>query len=183
VDTKPSIVEVVSEYTHLRRAGKEYVGLCPFHDEKTPSFFVNEDKGVFNCFGCNEHGDVFDFLMKKLGLDFKGVLDHLGVDSGTIPKTKPRKSIERQAAEVITTWADEMSLKISARMREIGRRSQTARTALGIEETDKDLLREEIESWGRQWAILEVMDDDLANPQLLPALWQQREAVEEIVNE
>ena len=59
---KPSIVEVIGQRVHLRKAGKEYKGLCPFHAEKTPSFSVNEEKGLFHCFGCGVSGDVFDFV-------------------------------------------------------------------------------------------------------------------------
>src|SRR3972149_1904219 len=61
---KPSIIEVLERYLPLRKAGKEYIGACPFHPDKIPSLSVNEDKGVFHCFGCGESGDVFDFLMK-----------------------------------------------------------------------------------------------------------------------
>jgi len=178
MDTKPNIVEVVSEYTHLRRSGKEFIGLCPFHNEKTPSFYVNEDKGVFNCFGCGKHGDVFDFAMKKLGVDFKGALAHLGQANGTIPITKPRKSIERQAAEVITIWASEMSLVLSAKMRALLEQSRLARTCLSIKGAD-----EALESCERQLEILNILDEDLANSQLLLGLWRQREAVEGVVNE
>jgi DNA primase len=64
IRSRASIVEVVSEYVTLRKAGRNFVGLCPFHREKTPSFSVNPDKQIFYCFGCGEGGDVFSFLMK-----------------------------------------------------------------------------------------------------------------------
>src|SRR3989442_9084905 len=57
-----NILQVVQEYVPLKRAGQTYKGLCPFHDEKTPSFHVNPEKGFFHCFGCNVGGDVFKFL-------------------------------------------------------------------------------------------------------------------------
>lgn len=67
---RANIVEVVTEFVVLKRAGKEYRGLCPFHSEKSPSFHVNPDKGIYKCFGCGEGGDVFAFLQKIKNLDF-----------------------------------------------------------------------------------------------------------------
>jgi len=64
------IVAVISEVVQLKKAGKNYLGLCPFHSEKTPSFTVSPDKQIFHCFGCNEGGNVFTFLMKHQGLSF-----------------------------------------------------------------------------------------------------------------
>src|SRR5690606_5381915 len=64
------IVDVVAEHVSLRRAGKNYVGLCPFHQERTPSFTVSPDKQMFYCFGCQAGGDVFAFLMRREGLSF-----------------------------------------------------------------------------------------------------------------
>jgi len=163
---KPSIVDTVSMYVDLRRSGTEFVALCPFHTEKTPSFSVNEDKGVYHCFGCGEGGDVISFIEKIEGVDFKAALAHLGL-VGAPPISKPRKSKERIAAEAISTWAEEMSLTLSARMRVLAR---------GMPDEKRD------EYCSRQWTILETLDDDLANPGSLPGLWKQRATVEAIVN-
>ena len=59
------IVDIVSESVSLRRAGRNFLGLCPFHAEKTPSFTVSPDKQIFYCFGCGAGGNVFSFLMKQ----------------------------------------------------------------------------------------------------------------------
>jgi DNA primase len=64
------IVAVISEVVHLKKAGRNFVGLCPFHSEKTPSFTVSPEKQIFYCFGCGAGGNVFSFLMKKDGLAF-----------------------------------------------------------------------------------------------------------------
>ncbi len=64
------IVEVISESVLLKRAGRNYVGLCPFHSEKTPSFTVSPEKQIFYCFGCGAGGNVFNFLMKHQGISF-----------------------------------------------------------------------------------------------------------------
>ncbi|MCJ7628093.1 MAG: DNA primase [Longimicrobiales bacterium] len=70
VRARADIVEVIGEHVALKRSGKDFKGRCPFHDERTPSFYVVPSKGFYNCFGCGESGDVFTFLMKRLGLSF-----------------------------------------------------------------------------------------------------------------
>ena len=64
------IVDIVSEAVLLKKAGKNFIGLCPFHTEKTPSFTVSPHKQIFYCFGCGSGGNVFSFLMKQEGLSF-----------------------------------------------------------------------------------------------------------------
>lgn len=71
------IVEVIGEYVQLQPAGKSYKGLCPFHNEKTPSFFVNKEKHLFNCFGCGEKGNAASFLMKYKNLTYVEALKNL----------------------------------------------------------------------------------------------------------
>ena len=64
------IVEYIGRFVSLRKGGKDHVGLCPFHNEKTPSFQVIPDKKFFHCFGCKASGDVIKFLMQFKGLSF-----------------------------------------------------------------------------------------------------------------
>lgn len=71
------IVEVVNEYVPLKRRGANYLGLCPFHKEKTPSFTVSPDKQIYKCFGCGQGGSVVQFISKLENLDFKETLEHL----------------------------------------------------------------------------------------------------------
>lgn len=71
------IVEVINEYVPLKRRGANYLGLCPFHKEKTPSFTVSPDKQIYKCFGCGQGGSVIQFISKLENLDFKETLEHL----------------------------------------------------------------------------------------------------------
>lgn len=77
-----SIVEVVSEYVQLRRSGGNFLGLCPFHGEKTPSFNVNPAREIFHCFGCGAGGNAFSFVMKMEGLSFPEAVKMLARKSG-----------------------------------------------------------------------------------------------------
>jgi len=71
------IVEVISAHTQLKKVGTSWSGLCPFHGEKTPSFSVSQEKGVFYCFGCQVSGDVITFVRDKEGYDFVGAVEYL----------------------------------------------------------------------------------------------------------
>ncbi|MDH4128258.1 MAG: DNA primase [Spirochaetota bacterium] len=78
IQNRINIVEVIGEHVSLKKQGKNHVGLCPFHIEKTPSFSVSEEKKLFYCFGCHEGGNVFHFLMKFKNLSFHESLVELG---------------------------------------------------------------------------------------------------------
>lgn len=71
------IVEVISQYVHLKRSGRNYFGLCPFHNEKSPSFSVSPDKQIFHCFGCGVGGNVITFISKIEGIGFKEAIENL----------------------------------------------------------------------------------------------------------
>ncbi len=96
VKDKLSIVDVVGQYVKLERAGNTLRARCPFHAEKTPSFFVSADRGTYHCFGCNVGGDIFSFVEQVEGLDFKGALKILA-DRAGIPLVyeRPEKKDER----------------------------------------------------------------------------------------
>jgi DNA primase len=78
---KPNIIEVIGQYVQLHKIGREYVGLCPFHAERTPSFSVNFEKQLFHCFGCGEGGSVFDFVMKIENCGFNTSVKKLGLET------------------------------------------------------------------------------------------------------
>jgi DNA primase len=96
-----SIIDVVGRRVRLTRKGRgEATGLCPFHNEKTPSFTVSEDKGFFHCFGCGAHGDVIGFVMRSEGLEFPQAVERLAGEAGMeVPRETPqdRERAERQA--------------------------------------------------------------------------------------
>jgi DNA primase len=77
VRNRADIVEVIGAQVRLRRAGRNFVGLCPFHSEKTPSFSVNAERGFFHCFGCGAGGSVFNFIMRTEGLSFPEAVESL----------------------------------------------------------------------------------------------------------
>ncbi|MFZ5779558.1 MAG: DNA primase [Pseudomonadota bacterium] len=108
-----SLSDVVGRKVTLkRRSGSEYAGLCPFHNEKTPSFTVNDKKGFFHCFGCGEHGDAVGFVMKTEGLTFPEAVEKLAREVNLpVPRATPaeRERAERvaslqQVAEEAARW-------------------------------------------------------------------------------
>jgi DNA primase len=82
IKAKLDIVEEIGAVVPLRKSGKAYKGLCPFHSERTPSFYVFPETGTWNCFGCHEHGDIFSFVEKQQNLDFRDTLALLAERAG-----------------------------------------------------------------------------------------------------
>ena len=82
IRAKVPIADVVGQRVKLVRKGREYTGLCPFHNEKTPSFTVNEAKGFYHCFGCGAHGGVIKFEMEAGGLPFMDAVTKLANRAG-----------------------------------------------------------------------------------------------------
>lgn len=93
------IADVIGEVVALKSSGRgQLKGLCPFHNEKTPSFTVSQDKGMYYCFGCQASGDVFDFTMRTQGIEFFEALQYLGIQAGievtsSTPKDKKRRDL------------------------------------------------------------------------------------------
>jgi DNA primase len=84
IKSRVDIVELASEYLTLKKAGRNFIGLCPFHQEKTPSFTVNRDKQIFYCFGCGEGGNVITFLMKIADKTFPEAIKDLAEKTGVV---------------------------------------------------------------------------------------------------
>ncbi|MDR1205494.1 MAG: DNA primase [Peptococcaceae bacterium] len=108
---RSDIVEIIGEYVSLKKKGQNYVGLCPFHEEKTPSFVVSLQKQIFHCFGCGKGGNVFTFLMEKDGLSFIEAAEKLAKRYGVELPKRPvneaweQKNAQRQRMFSINQWA------------------------------------------------------------------------------
>src|SRR5438874_13236112 len=99
VRDRTNIVAVVQESVPtLKRRGRSFVGLCPFHQEKTGSFHVNPERGFFHCFGCKESGSVVDFLMKHDGYTFPEAVHALAERAGIVIEETRFDAVERDAA-------------------------------------------------------------------------------------
>jgi DNA primase len=96
---RTSLVEVVSSYVQLKRSGRNYLGLCPFHTEKTPSFTVNEERGLFHCFGCGAGGTVFTFLMRIERIEFPEAVEQLAKRAGVVLPRREESGVEGEARE------------------------------------------------------------------------------------
>ena len=95
-----SLVDVISRRVPLKKKGQNYWGCCPFHNEKTPSFSVNEEKGFYHCFGCGEHGDIISFTMKSENIDFKNAISELANMAGIkMPEFKQKTQQQIEAEE------------------------------------------------------------------------------------
>ncbi len=98
IRSQADIVDVVSDYVTLRKAGKNYKGLCPFHDEKTPSFSVNPERQIYHCFGCGKGGNVFSFLMEHENVTFVEAVRHIARRLNiTIPNTYRQREAGSEA--------------------------------------------------------------------------------------
>jgi DNA primase len=100
IKSQLDIIEIVAKYVKLRRVGKYYSGLCPFHKETKPSFYVSPELQIFKCFGCGESGDVFKFLMKIENLSFNEVLEKIKLDYGLETKINSEVKLNKKILEI-----------------------------------------------------------------------------------
>ncbi len=117
IKTRLKVSNVVSKTVNLKKRGKEYVGLSPFKNEKTPSFTVNDEKEFFHCFSTGEHGNIFDFVMKTQNLKFGEAVKSLANLAGMRPYTFSKQDEEREKnweeyksiyAKYVNTYHDQL---------------------------------------------------------------------------
>jgi DNA primase len=152
-----NIVDIISEFLNLRKRGKNFIGLCPFHNEKTPSFTVSEDKQIFHCFGCHNGGNVFKFLMDYEKISFveavKSIADRLGIQVEFEDQQSPEKQSEQEILYDVNDFAAKYfsNILLNENEGEIGRKyfhqrkikSQTLRAfGLGYAPSKRDAFVE-----------------------------------------
>ena len=105
IKTRLKVSNVVSKTVNLKKRGKEFIGLSPFKNEKTPSFTINDEKGFYHCFSTGEHGNIFDFIMKTQNLKFGEAVKTLANLAGMRPYTFSKIDEEREKS-----WQEYSSL-------------------------------------------------------------------------
>jgi DNA primase len=163
IRTRVRVSEVVGKAVSLRRAGREFHALCPFHKEKSPSFTVNDEKGFFHCFGCGAHGDVIGFTMDYEHLGYREAVERLaGISGLSVPKLthaeveKEKKAQSLQdVMETVTGWMQEQleqtpEAEVARRyLRERGLKEETiARFRIGYAPADRDALARAMQAKG-----------------------------------
>ena len=115
---RSGLAEVIGRRVKLARKGREHLGLCPFHKEKTPSFTVNEEKGFYHCFGCQAHGSVFDFVMETEGLSFPEAVEKLAGEAGMeVPRDTPEDRERQKQRQTLFDVTEKAALFFERRLR------------------------------------------------------------------
>ena len=159
---RTSLTALIAKTVKLTRAGRESKGCCPFHQEKTPSFYVNDDKGFYHCFGCSAHGDAIRWMTDNQGLAFIDAVKELAQAAGMeMPALDPRAAQKQEAARGLhdvmaaaASWfGDQLGGLAGAEARAVlekrGISAQTAREfALGLAPDSRGKLRGALSSYG-----------------------------------
>lgn len=121
------LADIVGRRVKLVRKGREHSGLCPFHNEKTPSFTVNEDKGFYHCFGCGAHGDIFSFVQNTENLSFPEAVEQLAAQAGlAMPEETPEEREQQKKRVGLAEAVEAAAQWFSSQLR-----TDAGRTALG----------------------------------------------------
>lgn len=139
------IVDVISEYVSLKKQGRNYFGLCPFHGEKTASFSVTQEKQIFHCFGCGKGGNVFTFLMEQEGFTFQQAVTHLAQRSGhSLPERYLNQvNSSNHSVDQVSLQAHELLTKFYHHIFSHAKEAETARNYIN----DRGLTDETIEQF------------------------------------
>ncbi len=163
IKARVRISELIGRAIPLRRAGREFHALCPFHKEKSPSFTINDEKGFFHCFGCGAHGDVIGFTMDYEHIGYREAIEKLASEAGLSVPRETKSEVEReektkslqQVMEVAAAWLEEQLENTGegelARnyLRERGLTPETrSRFRLGYAPADRDALTRAMRSHG-----------------------------------
>jgi len=157
------ISEVIGQVLPMRRAGREFHALCPFHKEKTPSFTINDEKGFYHCFGCGAHGDVIGFVKNYEHLGYMEAVEKLATQAGLAMPQLSRAEQEREdqttilqrVLEVATSWFEaqlELGREAEIARKYIAERGLNpdivARFRLGYAPTDRDMMKQALATKG-----------------------------------
>jgi len=164
------LADLVGRRTRLTRKGREYAALCPFHNEKTPSFYVVEDKGFFHCFGCGAHGDAIGFVMRSENLDFIEAVERLAGEAGlAVPQQTPQ---ERERAQRQKTLLEALAAAAAFYEAQLwsaaGRHAREYLTARGL---DEETIRRFRLGWAPEdrQALRRALGKDFPEPMLVEA--------------
>ena len=174
IKSKLPVAEVVGETVQLKRAGTLLKGLCPFHTEKTPSFTVTPERESWHCFGCGEHGDIFTFVMRRDGLDFREALGRLAEKAGVELSERSagedrRRRRLREALESAIAWYREVLLQAHQAQRA---RDYLAERGLSVETLERFGIGYAPNTWdamtkrlrGKGFSDAELTDAGLVSP-------------------
>ena len=138
---RTGLADVIGRRVKLTRKGREHLGLCPFHKEKTPSFTVNEEKGFYHCFGCGAHGSAFNFVMKTEGLSFPEAVEKLAGEAGLeIPQDSPEDRERQKQRQTLYGVTEKAALFFEQQLRmPVGKRALDYLKGRGL--TDETIKR------------------------------------------
>lgn len=109
-----TLLNTIRQVVDLRFTGKHHIGLCPFHDEKTPSFIVSDE--AYHCFGCGEHGDVVDFIQKIDGCDFKEAVKKLGISNRISSHQLTRIKRQQKLKDDFNNWVQKYGAEVGEKI-------------------------------------------------------------------
>jgi len=147
------IVEIVSDYVRLKKVGKNFRGLCPFHNEKTPSFYVSQERQTYHCFGCGHGGDVFSFIMEIENLQFREALEVLAKRAGVELEDTRKEIAKRSLYDIMELSCSFYRQALSSGSGEIARKYLKKRN-MSMEMASSFEIGWSPSSWDSLWSFL-----------------------------